>query len=90
MYNVRLIEGDKEEQIIEYPYLKEKILSRIEFEGFFKLYFIEIFFNSDKNLIDITFEGYKEGYFYFNESSVIMMGCSINDAYWGFTYLPCV
>lgn len=88
MISVRSNEGCSTENIINYPFKKGEKLRIDDFEEKFKLYFKEIFLDNEGNLITIDFSKYKEGYLYFNELSVIVMGCLIDDFYWGFTYLP--
>jgi hypothetical protein len=88
MYYSRLIQMDSLENIEKFPFKKENNLSQEEFKNDYKLYFNEIFLEGGNELINISFEDFIEGYYYFNEPSVIAMGCKLKNQFWGFVYNP--
>ena len=75
-------------QIEKYPFKKGHLISKEEFKNSFNLYFNEDFMEFYENKIEFDFSSYIEGYFYFNELSVVVMGCELKDEYWYFCWLP--
>lgn len=72
----------------EYPNKKGENLSKKEFQEELNLYLNEIFLNNEKSLLNLNFDKYQEGYFYFKEPSINVLGCSFEESYFGFSYHP--
>ena len=88
MFYTRFIENKDLKINNLYSFKKEGLLNKSDFKENFDLYFNEIFLENKNALIKIDYDNYFEGYIYFNEPSVIVMGCRIENKFWCFTYNP--
>ncbi len=94
MINATILEKNitnSDEQIkhIErFPFKKGNLINKEEFENSFNLYFNDYFMEFCESSIKLDFSSYVGGYFYFNEPSVVVMGCELKDDYWYFCWLP--
>lgn len=72
----------------QYSYKKGEKMTKEEFMENQTLYCDEIFLANSQKLIDIDFNMFEEGFFYFNEPSTIVLGASFSNMYFAISYYP--